>query len=364
MTFGIRKPLPKPAPVVPFERWNLVDINALAAPLAPVPWVCQPFGLAPGFITLVAGYGYSGKTMALQSLAVSVASGCSVWGVWSCRKGRVLHLDYEQGLRLNQDRYQRLARGMGFELRDLPVGTLTVACLPRVYLDENGLQDELVKLVEGYTLVIVDSLRAAFPHADENSSEVRSYLDILSRVSERTGATFIVIHHARKPNGPNGGGAKYAIRGSSALFDAGQSVFIFEGEKNEPTRVVHDKDRIRGKTIEDFGLVTEDIAGETGPNHALIVRHLDGEQLEQGSSNRSQQAETKAVREVAKKIVTTLIENKGFRGTRTELRAVIRAKTALFDSAWAQLLNMGAIVRSGSSRDPVWMVNEHAEPSR
>lgn len=273
------------ADFVPLERppispdWNLLDVAELAKVLPPVPWVCEPLGLAPGAISLVAGYGYSRKTMAMQSLGLSVAAGKQVWGLFSARRGPFVHLDYEQGRRLTQERYQRLARGMGFELADLPAGALRVACMPRLYLDAKETFDDLVRLVDGASFVLVDSLRAAFPHADENSSEVRSYLDVLSRVSERTGAAFAVIHHARKPQKDNDAGATFAIRGSSALFDACQSVYVFIGEKNTPTTVHHQKDRIRGACLDDFGLDGEDVERDNDRRWGLRVVHLEAAQI-------------------------------------------------------------------------------------
>jgi hypothetical protein len=261
------------------DAWNLLNTRDLAESRPPVPWLCEPIGMAPGAVSLVAGYGYSRKTMALQSLALSVAAGRPLWGVYSVRSGPVVHLDYEQGRRLTQERYQRLARGMGFELDDLADDSLRVACMPRIYLETQEAIDSLMPVVAGAAFVVVDSLRAAFPHADENSSDVRSYLDALNHVSERTGATIAVIHHARKPSAQQGGTATHAIRGSSALFDACQSVYVFEGEKDTATTVHHQKDRVRGTTCPEFGLTSEDVKKGAEPRWGLRVRHLEGEQL-------------------------------------------------------------------------------------
>ncbi len=191
----------------------------LAEPLAPISYLVPGLGLAPGPISLVAGYGFSGKTLALQDLALSVATGGRVWGAFSCRKGRVLHLDYEQGRHLTQERYQRLARARGADLASLEPDALRVACMPSVYVDSDGGADTLASLFDGKALVVVDSLRAAAPSADENSSDVRRPLDILTRAAERTGAAVVVIHHARKPK-EQGDAVRFSIRGSSALFDA------------------------------------------------------------------------------------------------------------------------------------------------
>jgi hypothetical protein len=40
------------------------------------------------------------------------------------------------------------------------------------------------------------------------------------------------------------------IRGSSAIFDAGSSVFVLGAEKGKPIPVEHEKDRNRGVTVD------------------------------------------------------------------------------------------------------------------
>lgn len=351
----VRKPLPKKAEPNPLERWNLLGVGELSQALPPVPWVCEPLGLAPGAVSLVAGYGYSRKTMAMQSLGLSVAAGRPVWGLWSARPGPFVHLDYEQGRRLTQERYQRLARGMGFELSSLAKGALRVACMPRAYLETQEAIEELVTIVGNAVLVLVDSLRAAFPHADENSSEARTYLDALSRVSERTGAAFVVIHHARKPNAQNGGGTTHAIRGSSSLFDACQSVYVFEGEKNTPTRVHHQKDRIRGATLEEFGLTSEDVAGPSGPRHGLVVRHLEAEQMAQADSVRASARAEEAIERTAERIIRCLVDVGGtHHGAVTTLKHIVGGKTDVFKAAWSKLVSTGVVVARGNRREPVW----------
>lgn len=339
-----------------FQAWNLLRASDLATPLPPVPWLCEPLGLAPGPVALVAGYGYSRKTMALQSLALSVAAGRSVWGVWSTRPGRVVHLDYEQGRRLTQERYQRLARGMGFEMADIPDEALHVACMPRVYLESQDSLDSLLPVVEGAALVVVDSLRAAFPHADENSSDVRSYLDALNHLSERTGACIAVIHHARKPNAQQGGTATHAIRGSSALFDACQSVYVFEGEKDTATTVHHQKDRVRGTTLEPFGITSEDVTGPSGDRRwGLRVVHLEAEQMAQSQRVKVTEAREAAIARAIQGIEDVFALSGGtFNGTRTEVRSGAGVRAETFDQAWMRLKAEGRLVREGSHRDGIW----------
>ncbi len=340
----------------PVDAWNILDTRALATPLPPIPWLCEAIKLAPGAVALVAGYGYSRKTMALQSLAMSVAAGRSVWGLYSARKGRVVHLDYEQGERLTKERYQRLARGLGLDVGELEPDALRVACMPRVYLETQDAIDSLLPYVDGAALVIVDSLRAAFPHADENSSDVRSYLDALNHLSGRTGATIIVIHHARKPSAQGGGTETHAIRGSSALFDACQTVYFFAADdETTPTTVKLRKDRVTGAKLSDFGLMAEDVPGATGLRHGLVVRHLEAEQMAAQSERRSNSKRDAAVDGAAEKIVRFLGEKGGtYDGPRADIRAIARCSTPIFDEAWAKLRESDVLVNGGTSRHPIW----------
>lgn len=265
------------APVAEREPVRLIDPvpgDALFAPLEPLEWLVSGLDLCPGAPAVVAGYGYSGKTMAWQAAAVAVCAGLPIWGAFSCRQGRVVHLDYEQGLRLTRERYQRLAWGLDLGRADV-APWLEVASLPHLYLDDQRAEVELCRLTEGAALLLVDSFRAACPTIEENSSEARRPLDMLARVSERTGVVAVVVHHARKPAKDAPGGAKMAIRGSGAIFDAASSVLVHEAEEaDKPVRVSHEKARASGRLAAAFTLTAVDVPDADGhdPRAGLIVR--------------------------------------------------------------------------------------------
>ncbi len=249
-----------------------VGADAIFAPLPPVPWLCEGLRLAPGGVACLAGYGFSGKTVVAQSLALSVATGRDVFGTYRCKRGRVLHLDYEQG-------HRRLARGMGVTLADIE-DRLRVAVFPTTYLDSSHAPDIFARTLDGFDLVIVDSQRAAAPTVDENSSEVRRVIDLLGRAGDKTGTLPAFLHHARKPSEGQQGGAKAAIRGSSAIYDACASVFMLTADKGEPPRVSHEKDRFYGVLLADFGIRFVDVEVGGDPRAGFRVVHLDREQLD------------------------------------------------------------------------------------
>ena len=264
---------PSPRP----EGLNIIGARELGEPLPVVRWLCQSLRIAPGAPTLFSGYGYSGKSVALQSLALSVASGAPLWGGRACARGRVLHLDYEQGRRITADRYQRMAFDLGVELGSLE-GWLEAGILPSVPLTS----DILCRAGENRTLVEVDSWRAAHPSIDENSSEVRRTLDAMGAASEKTGCTFATLSHSRKPP-KDGESGKMSIRGSSGFYDGCQTVYLFDGTVVGAPTVKLEKDRIGGIALEPFVLRIEDTHGGQGLSvrAEAIVVHAEASLEEQ-----------------------------------------------------------------------------------
>lgn len=320
---------------------NYLTLSDLAKPLPPIPWVCERLGIAAGRPQLIAGYGFSGKTLAMQTTALSIVAGQNVFGVFPCSAGRVVHFDYEQGRYLTLQRYQRLARAMSFDFSGLDDDDLYVPIMPPVYLDGDGAYDFFAKSMEGRTWAILDSLRAAAPTADENSSEVRRHIDPLTRASEATGCAISVIHHARKPS-EDGSGGRFAIRGSGAIYDACSSVYVFDGDKGKPVKVTCEKDALRGSTDNPFGLRFEDVSDPAvDPTGALTpdqmrwgvrVVHLEPEQL---TRNAGRIVEAKA------KVIHVVRTHPGC--SMRLLRAETGMIAALADEAVEQLMNEGSL---------------------
>ena len=86
---------PDEAPRPAFE-W--IGLGRIMAPLTKTPWISPDLQICPGRPPMFAGYGSSGKTLALQSLALSVATAERIWGQFSLQEPRtVRHVDHEQG---------------------------------------------------------------------------------------------------------------------------------------------------------------------------------------------------------------------------------------------------------------------------
>ncbi len=252
----------------------LIGWQQVAAPLPKVKWTLEGLGIAPGAVTIIGGAGGGGKTMALQALILAVASGRRVWGHFATEQGRAIHIDYEQGDRVTRERYQRIANAMGLDLRSLPPDSFGLASLPRFAMKaDQATEDTIVRVCTGARVAIIDAFRGAFPDAKENDSDVRKHLDMLQHASERTGCTMMVIAHSRKASEDKD--VRSSLRGSSALFDSAQTVYMLDGEAGKPTRVHNTKDRvlggINGKLRETFGIRIEDVEG-VDADHMLSSR--------------------------------------------------------------------------------------------
>ena len=314
---------------------TFVDASKLAEPLSDVAYLVPALGIAGGAATLLAGYGFAGKSMAAQSMAIACASGHPLWGVYTVKQCPVAHLDWEQGFRVSAERYQRLAKAEGLDLSDLPI---RLGVHPAIGLDAPDAEDVYAHGFGDAGLVIVDSLRAAAPTADENSSEIRQFIDVLNRAAEKTGATVLIIHHARKPSADAADGARYKIRGSGAIYDACGSVFVLAGEKGQPARMSHEKCRNRGVLVDDFGLTVEDVEIEGDPRGGLRVLHLEPQQL--ASNVPMGEAQEKLV----VRIGTFLKERGEYRGNKTALGKHLGGRTADFYAAFSVLESTGAVV--------------------
>lgn len=328
---------------------KLLEVADIFGPLPLVEWICEPLEMAPGPPGLIAGYGFSGKTVAAQDLALAVASETKAWGAFDVQPGRVLHLDYEQGSYLTRARYQRLARARGIRPADL-ADRLAVAIMPPWYLD-NDAKDELKRLSDGFDLVVIDSFKASCPHTEENSSEARAPIDRLTRISEATGTYFLVLHHSRKPSRERGGqgGARMEIRGSGAFFDACGSVLVFSAEKGEPVSVAHEKAKITGRTHPNFRLQIEDVEIGGDPRAGLRVSRLS---LGDGQAQENPGASLAAL----KHRIVALVRQQGTVGSINEIRATLGARKDDVAAAVGQLERSGALVKGGTYHRPTYSV--------
>lgn len=210
----------QPAGPARFLNWD-----AISAPLGEVPWLIESLEICPGRPPMFISDSGVGKTLTLQSLALSIATGRDVFDRFPCRQGPVLHLSRDSGLRAVKSRYQALARGMGVDRADIVVFPHNLPLTDKMGQFQRKGFEEIAKEAERgkYALVILDSLAALCPGIDENSTDIGDPL----RCTADEETVWLWTHHTTK-NGDN-------YRGSGAIKAAAGAVWVGAREGDNVT---------------------------------------------------------------------------------------------------------------------------------
>ena len=212
---------------VPRLSWD--DINA---ELPPKVFLVRHLGFEAGGGAphAIIAYGYSGKSMLAQSLALSLATGGLVWGAFPAAMSRVVYVDLEQGENLSRERFQRLARGMAADENLLRQNLQLVTRKQSLLLQLNPSKylREWEGLMAGANVLILDSLAAVTHGIDENSNAIRPPLDMLATLSEQTKCRAVFIHHAGKTEVED---KRKTGRGHSSIFDASHAQLVMKKDE-------------------------------------------------------------------------------------------------------------------------------------
>lgn len=329
-TSGVRS-RPPPKPIV------MLHGRDLARPLPPQPYLVEGLGLVAegGAPHILAGYAFSGKTVALQSMLLSLAIGRSVWRRYQIpRTFRVIHVDGEQGQALSTRRYQRLANGMGLNLEDLSDEALALVPHPPFALTAEH-RPRWVELMSGRDFMIIDSLRALTGGLSENDSEIRAPLDMLGQISEDTKCRALLIAHMGKPS-ENRADLIHKLRGSSAIADATDGGWGFVQRKGEAIECAQFKARTVGVYCEDWALTIADVANGDDLRWGLAV-NVHGVELIQEQRAKGEAARELATEEMSARKVRDVLRKHPEGLPKQRCRALAKLNPRYFEHALATL---------------------------
>lgn len=334
-----RSAAPDAPPQPPNDGGPWLSTDRIFSPLPPPAFVVPELQIGPGRASCFAAYAGAGKTIAMQSVALSLAADRPIWGQFSHRGPmRVRHADQDQGAGTFR-RYQRLARGMGLTEADL-WGRLEVSSFPELYLVDTP-DDVWLRACDGVGLMILDALRGFVPGIDENDSAIQRYLMRLPKISEATGCTFLLAHHFGKPQ-MNAKPELERLRGSSGIGAALGSVFVFTGERDEPKTITHVKSHpeATGGLVVDFTLEIDDVASEDGADlhWGLRVAFKAAEPADAPQSPKQQ------VQAVADRALAALRDYPAGL-SETKLRPFVKRDNALLPLALDSLAQSGSVER-------------------
>lgn len=171
-------------------------------------------------IAVIYGDGGSKKTWSLLYLGACVASGCP-WGDIDTHKANVLYIDEEIG---DYDMHTRSGMCIRGALGDQDV-QLHYVSYAGFHIDNPTDEAMVINLIREQQagLVIFDAL-SEIMRGDENSKqEVQPVFEALRRISDKTGAALIIVHHTNKHEG---------FRGSTVIKNAPDILIKITSEEN------------------------------------------------------------------------------------------------------------------------------------
>jgi hypothetical protein len=326
----------------PQARINILDADAIWAPLPEPVYITSQILQASNLTELVA-YGSSGKSWMGAELCVAVAAGVKAFDRFDTKQGSTLYIDWESGSFEMRRRFQLVSRGRDIEG---PVPGVFLTSMPQLYMTSADFEEQVMRLADGRSLLVFDTLKAGSPGIDENSSDMRFGLDAIKRVTERTGCAALVLMHSKKVSGSiTSIDPREAGRGSSAIFDAGDAVLHVIYQEGKPLLVQQTKGR-GGKFVDPFSVSIVD-----AENGGVRVVGADVEKSSEDDWD-----------EVCTRVLEIVRANPGSSGRLIRGRAKGTHVTRVL-GALEYLERQGAIRNTGSKQSAKWFPTERtADP--
>jgi hypothetical protein len=179
---------------------QMQDADRMLADSAARKYLIEPW-LPPASITQVFGYSGHGKSMFVQHAMSALTAGSKYFGPFEvATPAKVLYLDWEMGQRTIARRLLEMRDIHGDAQDRLNIWTPFIGMGYMNLKTKEGLL-ELQGLVQAVRpdVVVIDTIRSAFPGLQENSAEEWGRINQLATKLRNAGMAVIMIHHANKP---------------------------------------------------------------------------------------------------------------------------------------------------------------------
>ena len=223
--------------IQPFA-WTFSTLQDAYNPRPPMRWAVTGLFQIPS-LSVVYGAPGSFKSMLLADMLACAAAGIpfldplphtgsKVIGLPTL-PGPVLWLDFDNGPRRTDDRFEAIGRARGLD----PSIPLRYVSMPPggLFMDKRQHADALAATIvsQGAHLVVLDNLGVISGDADEISAEMVPVMSNLRYVCEWGNCALIAIHHQRKSNGVKGRDGEM-LRGHSSIEAALDLALLIERE--------------------------------------------------------------------------------------------------------------------------------------
>ena len=205
---------------------------------------------------IIAGDSAVYKSWLCLNISLCVAKGIPFLDNFDVEQGEVLFIDRENSIPELQNRIEMIANGLKIskeEYGELPLHFLSEQSLILDHIEDVDFLEEFIGK-NNIRLVVVDTYRRIISFDENDANAVNYFLnEIMKPLCEKTGASFIFIHHHKK--GRNNGNQKDRLRGSSDFVNLVDGVIQVE-RRNSKITIRQTKSR-SGKEIEPFDIEIE-----------------------------------------------------------------------------------------------------------
>ncbi len=232
VVFSIARKEREKGPVI--ELVDSADLGALTNETRKK--IVDPF-LPAGSKALLAAWQGNYKSTMMVNVAVAIRNGFPLFGRFDTTQGRVLYVDRENPPYLAKQRIEKISRGLG----GAKGGIRFQFPKEKPDLAQPRVREAYIEVIEKekIDLAIFDSFLCYFNLRNENdNTEVRNVLELVSEIPARTGAAILFIDHASKASPEKQkAGIKVTPRGAGAKGDWADLVMTLEERDDEARKL-------------------------------------------------------------------------------------------------------------------------------
>lgn len=203
--------------------FSVHDLSRFLENVGGVEYICNPL-LPRGALILLAGRPGSGKSFITLDMALCISSGKPIFNFYQTEKHRVLLIDLENPPTLLKERALLLQKNRGVGETFLLSGPFYLDIPRHVKMLEQIITEKRVGVV------IIDNLTACFQKLQNENESLRLYriMKSLKDIAVKSGATFVLVHHLRKPGQFTSANPLDEVRGSSVIVGIADMVYVLQ----------------------------------------------------------------------------------------------------------------------------------------
>jgi hypothetical protein len=211
---------------------------------------------------------------------------------------KVMMVNKEMGRAMMGVRLRHLLHGEEYAaiegLQELIDERMFFADDARIDLNDSTAADALIEMLEVHEpeLVGLDSLSMVWTGDENSASEVGNFYRLLREISQRTGASFVIIHHLTKPQqGKESTNPIHQVRGSGQIVQQADSAFTLTHRDKDDlgtTITVHHSKSRAAQHLPTFLTRVANVDGAVEIKFAGLLKDVKAE--EYGAKNADREA--------------------------------------------------------------------------